>query len=97
MHEPHLTAFSRRKWLQSAAIAAAFPAMAFGRTPVSESSDDEELDDDDKKYQTKIETHLIGDHTQFAGLEPVVLEGVGLVRNLSGTGGILLRHITDPC
>jgi hypothetical protein len=87
MHETHLTAFSRRKWLQSAAMAAAFPAMAFGRTPASETGDDEELDDDDKKYQTKIETHLIGDHTQFAGLEPVVLEGVGLVRNLSGTGG----------
>jgi flagellar basal body P-ring protein FlgI len=88
MNESLSSEFSRRNWLQAAALAASFPAMAMGKTIASSTEDDDEdADDNDKKYQTKIETHLVGDHTQFAGLEPVVLEGVGLVRNLSGTGG----------
>lgn len=88
--------FSRRNWLQAAVLAASFPAASWGRTvvpPVDEGEEDE--DDNDKKYQTKIETPLIGDHTQFAGLEPVVLEGVGLVRGLSGTGGDPAPLTTD--
>ena len=87
MNESPSSEFSRRNWLQAAALAASFPAVAWGKASITSSDDDEDLDDNDKKYQTKIETHLIGDHTQFAGLEPVVLEGVGLVRGLSGTGG----------
>ena len=88
MNESQSSGFSRRNWLQFAAIAASFPATAWGRTAApTETNDDEDADDNDKKYQTKIETPLIGDHTTFAGLEPVVLEGVGLVRGLSGTGG----------
>lgn len=47
--------------------------------------DDEETTD--KRYETKIETPLIGDYTTFSGLQPVVLEGVGLVVGLNGTGG----------
>lgn len=86
MNEPHPFDCSRRNWLQAAIIAASLPLSAWGKTPSLE-SDDEEPDDNDKKYQTKIETSLIGDKTTFAGLEPVILEGVGLVRGLSGTGG----------
>jgi hypothetical protein len=79
---------SRRNWLQTAALAASVPAAIWGSTMAKSAVDEEdEEEDNDKKYQTKIETHLIGDHTQFAGLEPIVLEGVGLVRGLSGTGG----------
>lgn len=79
--------FTRRTWLQSAAVASAIPLSMLGRTLVSADEEDEDADDDDRRYQTKIETRLIGDHTTFAGLEPVVLEGVGLVRGLTRTGG----------
>ena len=51
---------------------------------------DSKPDDDDapdKRYETKIETRLIGDYTTFSGLQPVLLEGVGLVVGLNGTGG----------
>lgn len=41
----------------------------------------------DDSYDTEIETPLVGDYTTFAGLSPVLLEGVGLVVGLSGTGG----------
>ena len=47
--------------------------------------DDEETTD--KRYETKIETPLIGDYTTYSGLQPVVIEGVGLVVGLNGTGG----------
>ncbi len=86
MDEPTLFDCSRRSWLQSAVVAASFPLTVWGRTSSSE-DDEEEADDTDKRYQTKLDTSLIGDHTTFAGLDPVVLEGVGLVRGLSGTGG----------
>ena len=86
MNESQSSGFSRRLWLQSAALAASLPAAAWGRTPPPDVNEEDE-EDNDKKYQTKIETNLIGDHTLFAGLEPVVLEGVGLVRGLAGTGG----------
>lgn len=76
--------FSRRAWLLSAAALAAIP---LGASNLLADDDDEDVDDDDKRYKTKIETNLIGDHTTFGGQEYVVLEGVGLVRGLSGTGG----------
>jgi len=41
----------------------------------------------EESYQTELETPLVGDYTTFAGLSPVLLEGVGLVVGLSGTGG----------
>ena len=88
MNESLSSEFSRRNWLRAAVLAASLPSMALGKTiSPSTEDDDDDADDNDKKYQTKIDTKLIGDHTQFAGLEPVVLEGVGLVRNLAGTGG----------
>ena len=31
-----------------------------------------------KKYETKVDTPMIGDYTTFSGLQPVVIEGVGL-------------------
>ena len=81
---------SRRHWLQAATIAASLPALAWGRSvpaPVASENEDDDDEVSDKKYQTKIETEFIGDKTNFSGMEPVVLEGVGLVRGLSGTGG----------
>ncbi len=67
---------------------------AGGKPPAVFSDPDDETSDDAagsndraKRFATKIETPLIGDYTSFAGLEPVVLEGVGLVVGLNGTGG----------
>ncbi len=54
----------------------------------ADSDEDEEADDKSKdKYQTELKTPLVGDYTNFAGLEPTPLEGVGLVVGLAGTGG----------
>lgn len=86
MNDPFASEVSRRNWLQAAMLAASLPTIAYSAAPPSV-SDEEDEDDNDKKYQTKLDTHFVGDHTLFAGLEPIVLEGVGLVRNLSGTGG----------
>ena len=47
-------------------------------------SDEDEFDDD---FETKIEVPMVGDYTTFTGLHRVVLEGVGLVVGLNGTGG----------
>jgi flagellar P-ring protein FlgI len=65
-----------------------------GKPPVNsvnqdedDSEDADEGDDRAKRFATKVDTPLIGDYTNFAGLEPVVLEGVGLVVGLNGTGG----------
>lgn len=77
---------SRRFWLQSAIIAGSLPLTAWGRTPMPDDEEEEE-ESDDKKYKTKLNTPLIGDYVNFSGLDPVVLEGVGIVRGLSGTGG----------
>ena len=91
MNESSFWNCSRRNVLQSAMLAASLPAALWAQNTLSArtviSDDDDEVDDTDKRYQTKLETHLIGDYTTFAGLEPVVLEGVGLVRGLAGTGG----------
>ena len=48
---------------------------------------DDDEDTTDKRYETKIETPLIGHYTTYSGLQPVVIEGVGLVVGLNGTGG----------
>ena len=61
------------------------PAMAFDQD--EDSDDDTPNNDRSKRFATKVDTPLIGDYTNFAGLEPVVLEGVGLVVGLNGTGG----------
>ena len=48
----------------------------------------EDLSDDfDDELTTRIEVPMVGDYTTFTGLHRVVLEGVGLVVGLNGTGG----------
>lgn len=49
--------------------------------------DEDEEDAPKEKYATELKTPLVGDYTNFAGLEPTPLEGVGLVVGLPGTGG----------
>lgn len=46
--------------------------------------DDEDFEDD---FETKVEIPMVGDYITFSGLNRVVLEGVGLVHGLNGTGG----------
>ena len=58
---------------------------SIGVSAASKADIDEE--EADKKYETKVDTPMIGDYTTFSGLQPVVLEGVGLVVGLNGTGG----------
>ena len=41
----------------------------------------------DKEFETKVETPFVGNYASFAGLNYVVLQGVGLVVGLDGTGG----------
>jgi hypothetical protein len=54
----------------------------------SQNADDDKDDDDefDEDFETKIKVPMIGDYTTFSGLHRVVLEGVGLVVGLKGTG-----------
>ncbi len=49
--------------------------------------EDESEESTKARYQTELKTPLVGDYTNFAGLEPTPLEGVGLVVGLAGTGG----------
>ena len=44
-------------------------------------------DEKDKEFETKVETPFVGNFASFAGLNYVVLQGVGLVVGLDGTGG----------
>ncbi|MDA1162563.1 MAG: flagellar basal body P-ring protein FlgI [Planctomycetota bacterium] len=53
----------------------------------SPEKDDESSDDFDEDMKTRIDTPMVGDYTTFTGLHRVVLEGVGLVVGLNGTGG----------
>jgi hypothetical protein len=54
----------------------------------SQDDEAESLDDDlEDEFETKIEVPMVGDYTSFTGLHRVVLEGVGLVVGLNGTGG----------
>jgi hypothetical protein len=53
----------------------------------AEKLSDLEDDEKDKEFETKVETPFVGDYASFAGLNFVVLQGVGLVGGLDGTGG----------
>jgi len=44
-------------------------------------------DDEKTSYGTELDTPLVGDYTNYAGMNPILIEGVGLVVNLRGTGG----------
>lgn len=46
--------------------------------------DDDDASDD---FTTKVKTKMLGEYTTVQGLHPIVLEGVGLVVGLAGTGG----------
>ena len=52
----------------------------------SQNPDDDEADSDDE-FETTIKVPMVGDYVTFSGLNRVVLEGVGLVHGLNGTGG----------
>lgn len=78
---------SRRSWLQAALLSSAFPLASWAKARVEEPDEIDEEEDDESKYKTRLETTLIGDKTNYSEMRPVVLEGVGLIRGLSGTGG----------
>jgi len=46
----------------------------------------DKAEDNDDDFQTAVHTPLVGDKTTIAGLGMIVLEGVGLVTGLNGTG-----------
>jgi hypothetical protein len=48
---------------------------------------DDPSDEFDDELTTKVAVPMVGDYTTFTGLHRVVLEGVGLVVGLNGTGG----------
>ncbi|HET6424613.1 MAG TPA: flagellar basal body P-ring protein FlgI [Planctomycetaceae bacterium] len=82
-----------RWWIATALLLAAgwivFPNRIVPPTMLQAATESDE-DDEDKpkdKYSTELKTPLVGDYTNFAGLEPTPLEGVGLVVGLPGTGG----------
>jgi hypothetical protein len=68
--------------IAAAGVVAVVPVHQFGRA-----DDLGAQDDDEKTYGTEISTPLVGDYTNFAGLNPILIEGVGLVTGLNGTGG----------
>ena len=53
----------------------------------SPEKDEESSDEFDDDLTTRVEVPMVGDYTTFTGLHRVVLEGVGLVVGLNGTGG----------
>ena len=91
-----LNRYSFLRWLL-VVVCVSFPLALLARDPKTKAkpavsppvfaSDDDEADEEAKRFATKIATPLIGDLTSFAGLEAVTLEGVGLVVGLIGTGG----------
>lgn len=65
-----------------------FKSLARSQSPDREKDDSDEDDEDrDDEYSTKLDIPIVGDYTTFTGLHRVVLEGVGLVVGLNGTGG----------
>lgn len=65
-----------------------FSKLTKSFSPRSQSPDEKDKAKDDEFVDgTKLTTPLVGDYTSFSGLQPVVLEGVGLVVGLNGTGG----------
>lgn len=59
----------------------------FGKKNAARSQSPEKAEDDFDESGTKLKTPLVGDYTTFSGLHGVVLQGVGLVVGLNGTGG----------
>jgi flagellar basal body P-ring protein FlgI len=82
-----------RWWLATSLMLVAgwmvFQSRALTPTVLQAAADTDEEDEDapKDKYATELKTPLVGDYTNYAGLEPTPLEGVGLVVGLRGTGG----------
>lgn len=82
-----------RWWLVTSLVLATGWMLVPSRVPTTnplQAAVEKDEDDEDKpkdKYSTELKTPLVGDYTNFAGLEPTPLEGVGLVVGLPGTGG----------
>ena len=53
----------------------------------SQSPDKPDHEAEDDEFETKIETPLIGEYVNIGGTNNIVLQGVGLVTGLDGTGG----------
>lgn len=72
--------FKSKEWF-------AFKNPFSSKTDMRSQSPEKDDDDDFDESGTKVKTPLVGDHTHFSGLHGVVLQGVGLVVGLNGTGG----------
>lgn len=72
-------------WMSTPSGSVMTPILHAAAEPGSDDFEDDAPSKD--KYQTELKTPLVGDYTNFAGLEPTPLEGVGLVVGLAGTGG----------
>jgi len=63
------------------------PDWNFDRLLTRSQTPDEDEDEADDDFETKLDVPMVGDYVTFSGLNRVVLEGVGLVHGLNGTGG----------
>lgn len=65
-----------------------FSSLGSSLSMRSQSPEKEDPSDEfDDELTTKVAVPMVGDYTTFTGLHRVVLEGVGLVVGLNGTGG----------
>ena len=63
------------------------PDWNFDRLLTRSQTPDEDEDESGDDFETKLDVPMVGDYVTFSGLNRVVLEGVGLVHGLNGTGG----------
>lgn len=63
------------------------PDWNFDKLMLRSQNPDDDEDEGDDEFETTIEVPMVGDYVTFSGLNRVVLEGVGLVHGLNGTGG----------
>ena len=77
-------AFSLLAILAGVTVVAPLSMRAQDDFEEEELAPEEELE---RQYQTKLETPMVGEYINFAGMSPVLLQGVGLVVGLNGTGG----------
>jgi len=63
------------------------PSFGLRSQSAEKKHDKHEDEDEDGEFSTRTNTPLIGEYTQVSGLNVILLEGVGLVTGLEGTGG----------
>lgn len=63
------------------------PDWSFDKLMLRSQNPDDDEDESEDEFETTIEVPMVGDYVTFSGLNRVVLEGVGLVHGLNGTGG----------